>query len=58
MNKQIPQGEKFAYTSGLLGQNMIYNFMAMYIMFFFTDILSIPSAVATIIVWLRVCGMQ
>lgn len=50
MQKQIPISEKTAYTCGLLGQNMIYNFMAMYITFFFTDLLLIPTAVATVIV--------
>ncbi|MFI3167422.1 MAG: glycoside-pentoside-hexuronide (GPH):cation symporter [Bacillota bacterium] len=50
MQRQVPTGEKIAYTSGLLGQNMIYNFMSMYILFFFTDLLLIPSGVATIIV--------
>ncbi len=50
MKGQVPISEKVSYGSGLLGQNMIYNFVAMYIMFFFTDILSIPTAVATVIV--------
>ncbi|MFI3169184.1 MAG: glycoside-pentoside-hexuronide (GPH):cation symporter [Faecalibacterium sp.] len=50
MNKQVPISERVAYTSGLLGQNMIYNFMAMYILFFFTDILKISLQSATVIV--------
>ncbi|MFI3207979.1 MAG: glycoside-pentoside-hexuronide (GPH):cation symporter [Eubacteriales bacterium] len=50
MNKQVPVSERVSYASGLLGQNMIYNFMAMYIMFFFTDLLLIPTQAATIIV--------
>ncbi len=50
MNKQVPMSERVAYTGGLLGQNMIYNFMAMYILFFFTDILAISLQSATAIV--------
>lgn len=50
MHTKIRHREKIAYTSGLLGQNMLYNFMAMYIMFFFTDLLGIQPAVATIII--------
>lgn len=50
MKKQVPMSERVAYSGGLLGQNMIYNFMAMYIMFFFTDLLMIPTQAATIIV--------
>ncbi len=50
MKKQVSNSERVVYAGGLLGQNMIYNFMAMYIMFFFTDLLSIPTQVATIIV--------
>ncbi|MFI3165268.1 MAG: glycoside-pentoside-hexuronide (GPH):cation symporter [Bacillota bacterium] len=50
MKGQVPISEKISYSSGLLGQNMIYNFVAMYIMFYFTDILCIPTAVATVIV--------
>ncbi|MFI3173094.1 MAG: glycoside-pentoside-hexuronide (GPH):cation symporter [Eubacteriales bacterium] len=50
MKNQVPKSERVAYAGGLLGQNMIYNFMAMYIMFFFTDLLSIPTQAATIIV--------
>ncbi len=50
MENQVPKSEKISYLGGLLGQNMIYNFMAMYIMFFFTDLLSIPASAATTIV--------
>lgn len=50
MQKEIRLTEKISYTSALLGQNMIYNFMAMYIMFFFTDILRIPASAVTVIV--------
>lgn len=38
-----------AYTGSLLGQNMIYSFVTMYVMFFFTDLLRIPSESVTII---------
>lgn len=50
MQTRLRAREKVAYTSGLLGQNMLYNFMAMYIMFFFTDLLGIKPAIATIII--------
>ncbi len=50
MKNQVPKSERVAYSGGLLGQNMIYNFMSMYIMFFFTDLLSIPTKAATTIV--------
>ncbi len=50
MRNQVPISEKLTYTTGLLGQNMIYNFMSMYILFFFTDLLLIPSSIATVIV--------
>ncbi len=50
MKNQVPKSERIAYSGGLLGQNMIYNFMSMYIMFFFTDLLSIPTQAATTIV--------
>lgn len=50
MQTKLRSREKIAYTSGLLGQNMLYNFMAMYIMFFFTDLLGIKAGVATILV--------
>ena len=50
MNTLVPARERIAYTGGLLGQNMLYNFMAMYIMFFFTDLLKIPTKSVTTIV--------
>lgn len=50
MSEGVSLKEKFAYTGGILGQNMIYNFMAMYIMFFFTDLLGIPPGIATVII--------
>ena len=37
------------YTGSLLGQNMIYSFVTMYVMFFFTDLLRIPPQSVTII---------
>ncbi|WP_461205656.1 MFS transporter [Clostridium sp. DL1XJH146] len=50
MNTKVSAQERISYTGGLLGQNMLYNFMAMFIMFFFTDILGIPTKSVTIIV--------
>lgn len=49
MRHTIPAGEKLVYTGSLLGQNMIYSFVTMYIMFFFTDLLRIPSQSVTLI---------
>ena len=45
----ITKREKITYTGSLLGQNMIYSLMTMYVMFFFTDLLCIPSQSVTII---------
>ena len=42
--------EKITYSSGILGQNLIYNMMAMYIIFYFTDILLIPASIASVII--------
>ena len=47
--KQITKTEKWTYTGSLLGQNMIYSFVTMYVMFFFTDLLRIPSQSVTVI---------
>ena len=49
MRQTIAAGEKLVYTGSLLGQNMIYSFVTMYVMFFFTDLLRIPSQSVTII---------
>ena len=48
--QRITAGEKISYTGGLLGQNMIYSFVSLYIMFFFTDLLRIPPQSVTVIV--------
>ena len=45
----ITKREKVTYTGSLLGQNMIYSMVTMYVMFFFTDLLHIPSESVTII---------
>jgi sugar (glycoside-pentoside-hexuronide) transporter len=47
---QVKTIEKLTYSSGILGQNMIYNMMAMYILFYFTDILLIPASIASVII--------
>jgi sugar (glycoside-pentoside-hexuronide) transporter len=47
---QVKFSEKITYSTGILGQNLIYNLMAMYILFYFTDILLIPAAVASVII--------
>ncbi len=49
MNEKIPARENIFYTIGLTGQNIIWGFMGLYIMFFFTDLLNIPTATATAI---------
>lgn len=46
---QITKKEKWTYTGSLLGQNMIYSFVTMYVMFFFTDLLRIPPQSVTVI---------
>ena len=38
------------YASGVASQNILYNFMSMYIMFFFTDLLHIDAKAATFII--------
>ncbi|MBI9101441.1 MAG: MFS transporter [Spirochaetales bacterium] len=48
--KNISKFEYGVYASGIAGQNILYNFMSMYIMFFFTDLLGIASKTATMIV--------
>ncbi len=50
MRGEVRPREKVSYTLGLVGQNMIYNFVAMYIMFFFTDLVSMEPHVATVLV--------
>lgn len=50
LEQKVRSREKITYASGILGQNMLYNFMGMYIMFFFTDLLGIKPTVATVIV--------
>jgi sugar (glycoside-pentoside-hexuronide) transporter len=47
---KVTKFEKGIYATGIAGQNILYNFMSMYIMFFFTDLLGIKSSVATMIV--------
>lgn len=46
----ITRKEYGIYGVGIAAQNILYNFMTMYMMFFFTDLLKIPSGTATIIV--------
>ncbi|WNS44629.1 glycoside-pentoside-hexuronide (GPH):cation symporter [Paenibacillus sp. MMS20-IR301] len=49
MTTKVPLAEKMAFSSGLLGQNMLYSFMSMYILFFYTDLLGIPATTASFI---------
>jgi len=46
---KIPVREKLFFSGGLLGQNILYSFMSMYILFFYTDLLGIPATTASII---------
>lgn len=48
--KAVSKFEYSVYTTGIAGQNILYNFMSMYIMFFFTDLLGIASGLATMII--------
>ncbi len=50
MRGEVRPREKVSYTLGLVGQNMVYNFVAMYIMFFFTDLVGMEPHVATVLV--------
>ncbi|MDD3415898.1 MAG: glycoside-pentoside-hexuronide (GPH):cation symporter [Lachnospiraceae bacterium] len=47
--EKLTKKEKPVYTASLLGQNMIYSFVSMYVMFFFTDLLHIPTQTVTIL---------
>ncbi|MEK5031522.1 glycoside-pentoside-hexuronide (GPH):cation symporter [Paenibacillus sp. FSL R7-0302] len=49
MSAKVPVAEKLVYSGGLLGQNMLYSFMSMYILFFYTDLLGIPATTASVI---------
>lgn len=49
MNEKVPAREKIFYTIGLAGQNIMWGYMGLYIMFFFTDLLNIATATATAI---------
>lgn len=42
----LQKKEKYAFSFALLGQNMIYTFLNLYLMFYFTDILGIAAAAA------------
>lgn len=49
MTTKVPLAEKMVFSGGLLGQNMLYSFMSMYILFFYTDLLGIPATTASVI---------
>lgn len=49
MSAKVPMAEKLVFSGGLLGQNMLYSFMSMYILFFYTDLLGIPATTASVI---------
>ncbi|MHA6534227.1 MFS transporter [Paenibacillus sp. BAC0078] len=49
MGTKVSLAEKMAFSGGLLGQNMLYSFMSMYILFFYTDLLGIPATAASVI---------
>jgi len=53
-NTGITQKEKLAYGVGCFGQNMLYNLMANFLLFFYTDIFGIlPAAAGTILLVAR-----
>lgn len=45
----LPQREKYSFSTALLGQTMIYNFVNLYLLIFYTDVLGISAAAAGII---------
>lgn len=49
METKIRIREKIFYSGGLLGQNILYSFMSMYILFFYTDLLGIRATTASLI---------
>ncbi|WP_019910160.1 MFS transporter [Paenibacillus sp. HW567] len=49
MGTKVSLAEKMVFSGGLLGQNMLYSFMSMYILFFYTDLLGIPATAASVI---------
>ncbi len=55
MNQKLTKSEKISYSLAGLGQNMIYNFSATYIMIFYTDMMKLlPAAVGTLMLVARV----
>ncbi len=53
-SSSIPKREKVAYGFGCFGQNMLYNLMANFLLFFYTDIFGIlPAAAGTILLVAR-----
>ena len=49
METKVSLREKLFFSGGLLGQNILYSFMSMYILFFYTDLLGIPATTASVI---------
>ncbi len=50
----VGKGEKFAYGFGCFGQNMIYSFMANFLLYFYTDVFGIlPAAAGTLLLIAR-----
>ncbi|KWX89098.1 glycoside transporter, partial [Paenibacillus riograndensis] len=49
MTTKVSLAEKMVFSGGLLGQNMLYSFMSMYILFFYTDLLGISTPTASAI---------
>ncbi len=43
---KVPLGEKYSFSTALLGQTMVYNFVNLYLLIFYTDILGISAAAA------------
>jgi len=47
--RRVPKKEKLAYGFGSFGQNMLYNLMANFLLFFYTDIFGLLPATAGMI---------
>ncbi|MDN5334819.1 MAG: hypothetical protein PWP59_2081, partial [Sphaerochaeta sp.] len=47
--RRVPKKEKLAYGFGCFGQNMLYNLMANFLLFFYTDIFGLLPATAGMI---------
>ncbi len=55
IGEKVGRGEKLAYGFGCFGQNMIYSFMANFLLYFYTDIFGLlPAAAGTLLLIARI----